>query len=61
MSLVNQRGGQVSNMDSKPAFDEISAFAPMEKMFGFMTSLRSISQGRATFTMEFSRFEKKAG
>jgi elongation factor G len=32
----------------------------MEKMFGFMTALRSESQGRATFTMEFSHFEKKA-
>jgi elongation factor G len=28
-------------------------------MFGFMTALRSVSQGRATFTMEFSHFEKK--
>ena len=33
---------------------------PMSKMFGFMTALRSVSQGRATFTMEFSHFEKKA-
>jgi elongation factor G len=33
----------------------------MAKMFGFMTALRSVSQGRATFTMEFSHFEKKAG
>jgi elongation factor G len=32
----------------------------MSKMFGFMTSLRSVSQGRATFTMEFSHFEKTA-
>jgi elongation factor G len=30
-------------------------------MFGFMTALRSVSQGRATFTMEFSHFEKKGG
>ncbi|GMO25076.1 MAG: elongation factor G [Termitinemataceae bacterium] len=60
ISLVNQRGGQVANMESKPFMDEIKAFAPMEKMFGFMTALRSASQGRATFTMTFSRFEKKA-
>jgi elongation factor G len=33
----------------------------MEKMFGFMTALRSVSQGRATFVMEFSHFEKKSG
>jgi elongation factor G len=59
ISLVTQRGGQVMSMDSKPASDEVKAQAPMAKMFGFMTSLRSVSQGRATFTMEFSHFEKK--
>jgi elongation factor G len=32
----------------------------MAKMFGFMTALRSVSQGRAGFSMEFSHFEKKA-
>jgi elongation factor G len=59
ISLVTQRGGQVLSMDSKPGVDEVKAQAPMAKMFGFMTSLRSVSQGRATFTMEFSHFEKK--
>jgi elongation factor G len=59
ISLVTQRGGQVMSMDSKPASDEVKAQAPMAKMFGFMTYLRSVSQGRATFTMEFSHFEKK--
>jgi elongation factor G len=59
MSLVTQRGGQVLSMDSKIGADEVKALAPMAKMFGFMTSLRSVSQGRATFTMVFSRFEKK--
>jgi elongation factor G len=60
ISLVTQRGGQVISMESKSSADEIKAQAPMAKMFGFMTSLRSVSQGRATFTMEFSHFEKKA-
>ncbi|GHT82291.1 elongation factor G 1 [Spirochaetia bacterium] len=65
MSLVTQRGGQVLSMDSSDqrsaiSGDEVRALAPMAKMFGFMTSLRSVSQGRATFTMEFSRFEKKS-
>jgi elongation factor G len=46
-------------MESKPDGDEVKALAPMAKMFGFMTALRSTSQGRATFTMEFSHFEKK--
>jgi elongation factor G len=59
MSLVTQRGGQILNMNSKTDADEIKALAPMEKMFGFMTSLRSVSQGRASFNLEFSHFEKK--
>jgi elongation factor G len=61
MSLVTQRGGQILSMNSKSDEDEIKAQAPMEKMFGFMTSLRSVSQGRANFSLEFSHFEKKAG
>jgi elongation factor G len=60
ISLVTQRGGQVLSMDSKTSLDEVKADAPMAKMFGFMTALRSVSQGRATFTMSFSHFEKKA-
>ena len=60
MSLVTQRGGQILSMNSKADIDEIKTQAPMEKMFGFMTSLRSVSQGRATFNMEFSHFEKKS-
>jgi elongation factor G len=61
MSMVTQRGGQVLNMESKPTGDEIKAYAPMARMFGFMTALRSASQGRASFTMAFSHFEKKGG
>jgi elongation factor G len=47
-------------MDSKGESDHVKAAAPMAKMFGFMTSLRSVSQGRASFSMEFSHFEKKS-
>jgi elongation factor G len=61
MSLMTQRGGQVLSMDSRANTDHVKAAAPMAKMFGFMTALRSVSQGRATFTMEFSHFEKKTG
>ncbi len=60
ISLVVQRGGIVQSMDSKTSADHVKAQAPMAKMFGFMTALRSVSQGRATFAMEFSHFEKKA-
>ena len=59
ISLMTQRGGQVLSMESRTTGDEVKAQGPMAKMFGFMTSLRSASQGRATFTMKFSHFEKK--
>jgi elongation factor G len=58
MSLVTQRQGQVLSMQAKSLVDEIKANAPMAQMFGFMTSLRSVSQGRASFSMSFSHFEK---
>jgi elongation factor G len=61
LSLVSQKGGQVISMNSKADIDEIEARAPMAQMFGFMTFLRSVSQGRAGFSMEFSHFEKQAG
>jgi elongation factor G len=61
MGLVTQRGGQIFSMDARADIDEIKAQAPMAQMFGFMTSLRSVSQGRASFSMEFSHFEKKTG
>ena len=61
ISLVTQRGGQVMSMESGEAEDEVKATAPMARMFGFMTALRSASQGRAAFTMEFSHFEKISG
>jgi elongation factor G len=59
MGLVTQRGGQIFSMDARADIDEIKAQTPMAQMFGFMTSLRSVSQGRASFSMEFSHFEKK--
>ena len=61
INLIIQRGGIVQSMDSKGMVDHVKAQAPMAKMFGFMTALRSVSQGRATFSMEFSHFEKKQG
>jgi len=59
MSLVSQRGGLIHGTDTKAAVEVIHVEAPLEKMFGFTTSLRSVSQGRAAFSMEFSHFEPK--
>ena len=61
MSQVTQRGGMILGQDSKPSAELIHCEAPMAKMFGFSTNLRSVTQGRASFQMEFSHFQVKAG
>ncbi len=60
MSQITQRGGIISSMDEKSGGNIIHAQAPMAKMFGFSTNLRSVTQGRASFSMTFSHFQKKA-
>jgi elongation factor G len=60
MKLITQRGGQIQSMTSKSDIDEVKAQTTKKKMFGFMTSLRCVSQGRANFSLEFSHFEKKS-
>ncbi len=61
MSQVTQRGGLISSLESKPSIEVVHAQAPMAKMFGFSTALRSVTQGRASFAMSFSHFEVKKG
>ena len=61
MSQITQRGGMISSMDEKSGGSIIHAQAPMAKMFGFSTNLRSVTQGRASFSMEFSHFQLKVG
>ncbi len=61
MSQVTQRGGLIQSLESKTTEEVIHAQAPMAKMFGFSTNLRSVSQGRATFSMVFSHFQVKVG
>lgn len=60
MSQVTQRGGIIVSMDEKSGGNVIHAQAPMAQMFGFSTNLRSVTQGRASFGMTFSHFQKKA-
>lgn len=60
MSQITQRGGMISSMDEKSGGNIVHAQAPMAKMFGFSTTLRSVTQGRASFSMTFSHFQKKA-
>ncbi len=61
MSQVTQRGGLISSLESKPSIEVVHAQAPMAKMFGFSTALRSVTQGRASFAMTFSHYEVKKG
>ncbi len=61
MSQVTQRGGLIQSLESKPTEEVVHAQAPMAKMFGFSTNLRSVTQGRASFSMSFSHFQVKPG
>ncbi len=58
---LNARQGLILNMEARPGADHVKAQAPLVSMFGYSTSLRSATQGRATFTMEFSHFAEKVG
>ncbi len=53
---LNRRRGMVGNMDDSPAGKVIDAKVPLREMFGYATDLRSATQGRATYTMEFSQY-----
>jgi elongation factor G len=55
---LNRRRGQIQGMDDSPAGRTVSAEVPLAEMFGYATSVRSMSQGRATFTMEFSKYQE---
>jgi elongation factor G len=53
---LNRRRGQITGMEESPAGKVITGEVPLAEMFGYATTVRSMSQGRATFTMEFSKY-----
>jgi elongation factor G len=55
---LNRRRGQIHGMEDLPAGKTITAEVPLSEMFGYATSVRSMSQGRATFTMEFAKYSE---
>ncbi len=65
LGLVNgelsRRRGTVQDLDDSPTGKIIRAQVPLSEMFGYATALRSMSQGRATFTMEFSHYAEVPG
>lgn len=55
---LNARSGRIERITTKGPVKILAAIAPLSKLFGYATALRSASQGRATFTMQFSHYDK---
>lgn len=58
MGDLNRRRGVLQGIDDSPSGKLIHAEVPLSEMFGYATDLRSMSQGRATYTMEFSKYSE---
>jgi elongation factor G len=55
---LTSRRGKISGLETRGKARLIKAQAPMAEMFGYATGIRSQTQGRATFTLQFSHYEK---
>lgn len=55
---LNSRRGRIQTLMKRASVQVISAFVPLSSMFGYATDLRSRTQGRATYTMQFSHYEE---
>ena len=55
---LNRRRGQVSGMEQRGNAQVVSAHVPLAEMFGYATDVRSATQGRATYTMQFERYDE---
>ena len=55
---LNKKRGVISGMDENPSGKIVRAAVPLSEMFGYSTDLRSKTQGRATYTMEFWKYEE---
>jgi elongation factor G len=53
---LSARRGRVSGMEPRGSAQAISAEVPLASMFGYSTDVRSMTQGRATYTMQFARY-----
>ena len=56
MGDLNRRRGMVGGMEDSPSGKIVRAEVPLSEMFGYATDLRSATQGRATYTMEFLKY-----
>ena len=57
MGDLSRRRGRIQQMEERAGAKAIRAFVPLSEMFGYATQLRSMSQGRASYTMQFSSYE----
>ena len=55
---LNSRRGMIQGQDMRGNATIIQAMVPLANMFGYVNTLRSMSQGRATFTMQFDHYEQ---
>ena len=55
---LNRRRGVLQGLEDAPAGKIVRAEVPLAEMFGYATDLRSMSQGRATYTMEFEKYSE---
>jgi elongation factor G len=58
MGDLSSRRGQIQGMDSRGSGQVIRAMVPLSEMFGYSTTVRSKTQGRATFTMQFDHYSE---
>ena len=58
MGDVSSRRGRIDQMSTRAGVQVIDAFIPLSEMFGYATDLRSKTQGRATYSMQFDHYEK---
>ncbi len=61
MGNLNSKRGQIESMGDRGAAKTIAAKVPLAEMFGYATELRSMTQGRASYTMEFAHYAKVPG
>ena len=54
---LNSRNGQIEDVSFRGGRRVVRSLVPMRQMFGYSTELRSLSQGRATFSMQFSAYD----
>ena len=54
---INQRRGRVEGMDERGGMKSIKATVPLGEMFGYSNAIRTVTQGRGTFTMIFKQYE----